>query len=195
MSLEELIGELTFIKRVNTTDIIKGYTISNNICIRPNKTLYIAKSNGTTILNAKYMLSEPSYIFEDINKAELHLKYFNIYEENLNITCVKYIDLLDGTRVTFVQDEYGNIGYSICNPNDQFVKKVGKELAENRLISIILEESPRDEFKYRSKLTYEYCGYLLFSLYLRKELPKYILENIDLFKCKCAWLMGGVYVK
>ena len=113
----------------------------------------------------------------------------------MKIKNVKYIDLLNGSKVTFVQDEFGNIGYSICNPKDQFVKKIGKELAENKLIQLMLDASyyGNNEFNYREKLTYEYCGYLLYGLYLRKELPRHITENIDSFRCKCSWLMGNNY--
>lgn len=195
MILEDFIVKEKNIKTFGNLGEIVSYTVGKSSQLLPKyrgKTFYVPRVNGEIVYNAKYKYKvDVDYIFEDFNKAQLHLIYYNKYKSNLNITTFKYIDFMDGTKITFVQDEYGNIGYSICNPKDQFLKKVGKQLAENRLIYNALDEDCGSNFRYGEKLSYEYCGYLLYGLYLRNELPYYLEDDLEMFKQRCLGLMNS----
>jgi hypothetical protein len=194
MIIEDIIAREKRINSFGAFGEIIAYTIGDDCQFLPKyrgKNIYVPRVNGDIVYNAKYKV-DVDYIFEDLTKAKLHLLYYNKYKSNLHITFLKYIDLIDGTKITFVQDEYGNIGYSICNPKDQFLKRVGKQLAENRLIFNLFDEgNRRTEFRCSEKLSYEYCGYLLYGLYLRKELPFYLERDLEMFKRRCIGLMNS----
>jgi hypothetical protein len=194
MIIEDIIAREKRILSFGVFGAITEYTVGEDCQFLHKyrgKNIYVPRVNGEIVYNAKYKV-DVDYIFEDLNKAQLHLIYYKKYKSNLNITTLKYIDFLDGTKVTFVQDTFGNIGYSICNPKDQFLKKVGKQLAENRLILNLLDgEKRRAEFRCSEKLSYEYCGYLLYGLYLRNELPYYLEDDLEMFKQRCVGLMNS----